>query len=219
MSSGPSRSGDGFLVRSLACTFRDGHELHAHDHPWAQLVYARSGVMQVTSGRHVWFVPPTRAIWLPAEAPHEISMRGEVALRTLYVCPERAARVTRGLGAMEVSPLLGELIVHILQLQMLDPAVAEQERLASVLTDLINAANPVDMALPLPRDARALKLAEHLRGDPADKSDLEDLAKTMGASLRTLQRVFSEETGYRSRRGGRRLGWCIRRRCWRVAAV
>jgi AraC-like DNA-binding protein len=188
-------TGDGFIVRSLSCTYRDGFEMHTHDHPWAQLVYARSGVMQVVSGTHVWFVPPTRAIWIPPKTEHEITMRGEVALRTLYLAPERAAKIERMLGAMEVSPLLGELILHILAIKMLDPTIPEHERLASVLCDLIGAANGIDMSLPLPRDARALKLAEHLRTDPSDKTDLEELARKMGASLRTLQRCFSEETG------------------------
>lgn len=188
-------TGDGFIVRSLAVTYRDGYAMRPHDHPWAQLVYARSGVMQVVSGAHVWFVPPTRAIWIPPEVEHQISMKGEVALRTLYVAPVEAGQVKRALGAMEVSPLLAELILHILDLKMLDPQVAEHARLAAVLVDLIGAANALDMSLPLPRDPRALRLAEHLRGDPANRTDLEALAARMGASLRTLQRCFADETG------------------------
>jgi AraC-like DNA-binding protein/mannose-6-phosphate isomerase-like protein (cupin superfamily) len=194
MNSSAGSIGDGFDVRSLAVTFRDGHHLHAHAHPWAQLVYARSGVMHVTAEGRVWFVPPTRAIWIPAGVEHEIGVRGEVALRTLYISAERAGGVKRNVEALEVSPLLGELIMHILAAGMLDPAQAGHDRLAGVLMDLIASARGVDLALPLPRDPRALKLAEQLRADPADKRDLEELAAECGASLRTLQRCFSDET-------------------------
>jgi AraC-like DNA-binding protein len=188
-------AGDGFIVRSLAVSYSDGFVLAPHSHDWAQLVYARSGVMHVMSGHHIWFVPPTRAIWIPEGLEHSIAMKGEVALRTLYVEPAICARLKRGLGALEVSPLLGELILHILTTRMLDPAIAEHDRLAGVLIDLIGAAHAMDLSLPLPKDARALRLAERIRGEPAEKSDLETLAKTTGASLRTLQRHFSEETG------------------------
>ena len=98
---GPNADGgDGFDVRSLAMTFRDGYATDTHTHPWAQLVYARSGVMSVTADQLVWFVPPTRAIWIPPRVSHRIETKGEVALRTLYIAPGRAGDVKRGVEAM-----------------------------------------------------------------------------------------------------------------------
>lgn len=187
--------GDGFDVRSLAITFGHGYQTDDHTHPWAQLIYARSGVLSVMVAGVVWFVPPTRAIWIPPGVAHRIAMKGEVALRTLYVSGERAGQVKRGVEAFEVSPLLSELIVHILSKQMLDPRAPADDRLAAVLVDLIAAAPKTDLALPLPRDPRALRLAEQLRSEPAQRRDLEDLANDAGASLRTLQRCFAEEAG------------------------
>jgi AraC-like DNA-binding protein len=187
--------GDGFDVRSLALTFREGHLMDVHTHPWAQLIYARSGLMNVEVEGLVWFVPPTRAVWIPPRVPHRIGIKGEVALRTLYISGERAGGVERGAEAFEVSPLLSEMILHVLGKQMLDPRVPEHDRLASVLIDLIAAAPRIDLALPLPRDERALRLAERLRADPSEKRDLEEMAAETGASLRTLQRCFADETG------------------------
>jgi AraC-like DNA-binding protein/quercetin dioxygenase-like cupin family protein len=187
--------GDGFDVRSLAVTYRNGHYVAAHRHSWAQLVYARSGVMDVTADRQLWFVPATRAIWIPAEVEHAITVRGDVALRTLYVSPERAQAARRGLEALEVKPLLRELIVHIVSVGMLDPTVAEHGRLAGVLMDLIAGARAMDLVLPLPADPRAARLAEQMRVRPADARTLELLASDAGASLRTMQRCFTEDTG------------------------
>jgi len=194
----PRRQGvsdERFDVRTLASTYPDGFALHSHHHQWAQLVYARSGVMHVATPGQVFFVPPTRAIWIPPEVEHRIDMKGEVAMRTVYLSGRRAARLPRSVGAIEVSPLLGELIAHVLSYGMLDPTIAEQDRLAGVLMDLIAAAPGVDLALPLPRDVRARRLAERFREMPAQRTRLKELAAETGASLRTLQRLFSEETG------------------------
>ncbi len=182
-------------VRSVALTYRDGHEVHAHRHSWGQLVYARSGVMRVVSGDTLWFVPPTRAIWIPAETEHQFKVTGEVAFRTLYLAPRRSQEIARGLGALEVSPLLGALILHIVSLGTLDPGVIKQRNLARVLIDLISDAPAVDLMLPLPADPRAMKLAEHFQLRTGDRTELSSLAPHFGASVRTLQRCFIAETG------------------------
>ncbi|MGC1458502.1 MAG: helix-turn-helix transcriptional regulator [Steroidobacteraceae bacterium] len=188
-------TGDGFDVRSLAATYRNGHHLPVHVHPWAQLIYARCGVIHVIAAGRLWLTPPTRAIWIPHGTGHEIEFKGETALRTLYVSAARAGAAEPSVRMLEVVPLFSELILHIVTLGMLDPRRPEHDRLAAVLMDLISGARPVDLILPLPRDPRALKLAHYLRSAPGDRHGLEALVMTTGASLRTLQRCFAEETG------------------------
>ena len=187
--------GDGYDVRSLAVTYRDGHTLGFHAHPWAQLVYARSGLMLVNAGGYVCFVPPTKAVWVPAQTKHQIAFRGEVALRTLYIAPQRAAAVAAQVNTLEISPLLRELIVHVLSLGMLDPNVAQHRHLMHVLVDLVASAPSLDLVLPRPKDARAARLAAHLCEAPADRRPAEALAAEFGASLRTMQRYFASQTG------------------------
>lgn len=182
-------------VRSLAATYRDGHHVGCHCHTWAQLVHACSGVMRVRADQGIWLVPPTRALWIPPGVEHEFFVKGEVAFRTLYVAPTRAGFVTRSVGTLEVSPLLRELILHILSLQILDPTIPDQDRLGALLTDLLNAAAAIDLKLPLPSDPRAQRLAEHLQTSPDDTTGLQSLAGMTGASMRTLQRLFVAETG------------------------
>ena len=191
----PSAIGDGFDVRSLSVTYRDGQALEKHTHPWAQLIYARKGVLYVETNSHVWFVPPTRAVWIPPGVSHRMAFKGEVALRTLYVSPQRGGGMPDEIVAFEVTPLLSHLIQHIQTLGMLDPTVVEHDHLASVLLDLICSARAIDMALPLPTHDRALQLALHLRDCPTDRRDLGALAKAFGASLRTMQRHFVDGTG------------------------
>lgn len=188
-------SGDGFWVRSLAETYRTGGRIPRHDHPWGQLAYATTGVMHVLTPGAAWVAPPTRAIWLPPHLPHEIVMQGETALRTLYIDPLIAQPLSGAETVLEVAPLLRELILHILKIGMLGPGKPEHERLTGLLIDLLLEARPQDLSLPLPRDRRALALAEWIQAAPGDRADLASLARRAGAGLRTLQRLFPEETG------------------------
>ncbi|QUD86339.1 AraC family transcriptional regulator [Phenylobacterium montanum] len=188
-------SGDGFDVRSLSLTFRDGARLDRHAHPWGQLVFGATGAIRVITDEAAWLAPPTRAVWVPPGAGHELIMVGETALRTLYIAPERAAALPPDLRVVGVAPLLREVILHILKIGMLDPGQPPHDRLAGLLIDLMREAPPLDLALPLPRDPRARTVAERLQAAPDDRSDLAGLAHTAGASLRTLQRLFRAETG------------------------
>lgn len=87
-----SPGGDGFEIRTLAATYHARTTIGAHRHGWGQLVFAVSGAMRVTTDDAVWFIPPTRAIWMPAGVRHSITMQGEVAMRTLYIDSSRATR-------------------------------------------------------------------------------------------------------------------------------
>lgn len=187
--------GDGYWIRSAATTYPDGWRLDRHDHLWGQLAFCNSGVMRVTSDQAAWLSPPTRAIWLPAGAAHEIVMIGETATRFIYLAPELAAPLPAEPCVVEVSPLLRELILHILRIQMLHPDTPPHAHAANLLIDLLLEARPIDLALPLPRDRRALALAERLQEAPAEAANLAELARRAGASLRTLQRLFPVETG------------------------
>ncbi|WP_304219331.1 helix-turn-helix domain-containing protein [Phenylobacterium aquaticum] len=190
-----SEAGDGFLIRSLASTYPDGFTIAAHDHPWGQLAYGISGVMRVATEARVWLSPATRAVWLPPHRPHSLRMKGAVALRTIYVAPEIGGDLPVEAVVLAVRPLLRELILHALSLGMLGPGVPAQARLAQVLVDQIALAPREDLALPLPRDPRALALAEQIQAQVEARTSLPDLARAAGASLRTLQRLFPRETG------------------------
>lgn len=190
-----SEGGSGQLVRTLSVTYRNRHQIGSHQHPWAQLLFARSGLMEVHCQTESWTVPPTRAVWIPPDMAHQFFVRGEVCLRTLYLAPDQAALVARELGVIEVMPLFGELIGHIAAIGMLERAVPRHQRLAGLLIDLLDEAQSLDLMLPLPHDKRARRLADQLRAQPQASARLVDIASDCGASLRTLERLFVNELG------------------------
>ena len=193
------------LVRCLAATYYDGHHIEPHAHPWGQLIYAASGVMRVSAQGRLWIVPPSRAVWAPAGVRHEIWARGDFAMRSVYLAPEIAAGMASDCRAVDVPPLLRELILHAVSIQLLDGEKPAHRALIEVLTERIAAAETLPLMLPLPRDRRAVAAAERLRADPSATAELKDIAQAAGAGVRTLQRLFLEETGLRFSDWRRRL--------------
>lgn len=175
--------------------FSDGHVIAPHRHARAQLLYATTGVMRVSTADGSWVVPPLRALWVPAATEHEIRMSGAVAMRTLYIEPDAAPWMPRGCEVIEVSPLLRELILEVMR----EPVEYEEGGRAGLVMTLLLAelrrAPTVPLRIPLPSDRRLLQLCRSLIKQPESDVPLETWAARVNASSRTLSRLFQRETG------------------------
>jgi AraC-like DNA-binding protein len=184
-------------VRTLAATYYGGYHIEPHTHPWGQLIYAESGVMRVEVGDKLWIVPPERAIWAPARMRHEIWAQGKFAMRTLYLAPRLTKPLSAECYAIEVVPLLREIILHIVGRGMLDGAKKPDRNLIGVLLELLRTTQRLPLSIRMPTDRRARAVAELLFRNPGEPIELRELAREIGASPRTLQRLFAAETGVR----------------------
>jgi AraC-like DNA-binding protein len=192
----PSRTGEaGLVVRTLAVRYSHGTVLPDHAHTWHQLIYATEGVMTVHADRGAWVIPAHRAVWVPAGVTHRIEMTGSVLFQTLYLDAGLSDVLPTHCCAVNVSPLLRELIRHAVGLRMLDRSVPEQARLIGVLLDQLSTLPAIPLQLPQPRDRRAVRAAAWIRDHPDDPCSLRALARRSGASVRTLERLFRAETG------------------------
>jgi AraC-like DNA-binding protein len=172
-----------------------GHKIPLHFHDRDQLVYASLGVMTVHTGNGTWVVPTHRAVWIPEAVPHTISMSGMVAMRTLYLKPRLATSLPRDCCVVNVAPLLSELILHACTRHSLSARVAAHRHLIDVILDQLKAVQTVPLQLPNLVDPRAQRLAEMLIAEPGNRQSLARICRTVGASGRTVERIFQEETG------------------------
>lgn len=182
-------------VRTLAVTYPAGYRVPPHAHEWPQLVFAASGVLTVTTARGAWVVPPLRAVWAPAGVRHQLDATGEVALRTLYLRPDRAPLLAADCTVLHVPPLLRELILDIVELGALSDGVPAHEARLTLLNELMRRARSAPLSAPLPNDPRARLVADRVLARPTADDTLEQLAAGSGASPRTLERLFRAETG------------------------
>lgn len=162
---------------------------------WSQLLFASRGALTVSTATGVWVVPPHQAVWIPAHVPYEAETAPASAMRTLYVQPTTRRRLPATPRAVNVSPLLRELLRRTLQLQTLDRRKRDQRNLMEILIDELSVLPLAPIDLPMPRDARAVRAAKLVRAAPEARYPLADASRRSGASTRTLERLFRGETG------------------------
>src|SRR5258706_14325157 len=168
-------------LEGLAAEYAPGAEIPLHQHPFAQLLYASSGVMTVTTEHGTWVGPPERAVWVPARVGHAIRMTGRVSMRTIYLSDALGALAGNACCVVQVSPLLRESILRAVAFANPYREDGPEARLVAVIADEIRAAPTAPLHLPLPRDPRARRVADTLRGDPGDPRTLADWARIAGA--------------------------------------
>jgi AraC-like DNA-binding protein len=166
-----------------------------HSHSWSQLVYAREGVIAVESTNACWVVPTNRAIWVPTGQLHSIKMYGKVFLQTLYFESHLEAQIELQFASYEITSLLRELIAFVCSKGMIHPDTDEHRNLIAFLTFQVRKLRPFPLMVPMPIDQRAKRLASRLIDNPGTEQSLADLCRECGTSLRTMQRVFSQEMG------------------------
>jgi len=187
-------------VRSRALS-ADTH-FEPHRHPWGQLAYCATGIVQVmVAGEDeglqavTFIVPPSRAVWIPSNTRHAVTVREAAELRTLYI--HANAQPCAGLSCrmIRVSPLLRELV------QAMDAdtrRAAEPDRdhlLTRLVLDELAHADTQPLGVPLPHDKRLRALCEAVLRAPGERATLAQWAANAGASERTMARLFREELG------------------------
>jgi len=181
-------------IASVSVDLKDGHVIPEHFHPEDQLIFASRGVMTLHARQGVWVVPPLRAVWIPANTPHRVSMSGMVSMRTLYFLPKLGRALPKKCFVLNVSPLLRELILHACKFPKLKKKVPAQRRIIEIILDQLQAVPSIPLQLPHPLDARATRVTDALIANPSDQRTLQRLCKDCGASKRTVERLFTQET-------------------------
>ncbi|POR45627.1 AraC family transcriptional regulator [Paraburkholderia eburnea] len=188
--------------RSLARHYPRGLHIEPHSHTWAQVLYAVSGVMWVEAGSEALVVPPQRAVWLPPGTTHAIHMMSEVEMRNLYLHERDIGPLSTRSEVFQIDGLLRELIRTIAEheAERDDAWLATASQLAAM--ELAHARRS-SLRVPLPDaagttgsgDRRLAMLCRAVIDDPSNEIAFEQHAASVGASVRTLARLFTRELG------------------------
>lgn len=189
-------------VRVRARSMPADTHFEPHRHAWAQLAYCATGVVQVTAARDAavgdvtYIVPPTRAVWIAPGARHAVHVLEDAEFRTLYIDASATPAGWRDCRVIEVSPLLRELV------PALDAPSLPRERealLTGLVLDELAGAATHELGVPLPpaegSDRRLRALCDAVLRAPAERSTLAQWARDVGASERTMARLFRDGLG------------------------
>ena len=166
-----------------------------HTHPTGQLLYATEGVMLVDTDAGSWVVTPNRALWMLAGLRHNVTMSGEVLIRTAYIDTARIPTLPQKSCVLNVSPLLRELLVEAVRIAPGSEAHGRDARLLDLLLDEIRMSPVLPLHLPMPHEGRLKTLCMTLGTRPAAADSAADWAASIGVGERTLHRMFVKETG------------------------
>ena len=169
-----------------------GDEIDAHRHDDHQIVYAGRGVLAVTTDKGSWVAPATRAIWIPAGTYHAHRAYGELRLHTLGLpAADNPLRLDTP-TVLAVSPLLRELIIAYTRS---DEDTPERTRLRAVVLDQLRASPQQPLHVPTPAVPLLRAVCDILQADPGDTRTLAELGRAVGASERSLSRLFRTDLG------------------------
>lgn len=175
---------------TIALTADDGFDWHDHDHH--QLAWASFGVLVMAADRATWVLPRSRALWIPAGTRHSVATAGATVMLSLYLDPARCPISWPTATLVDASDLVRHLGAHLVSP---DLDAGERERAESVLWDLLEPVDVTALAISMPTDDRARRVADSLLTDVSDSRTLTEWGHEVGASTRTLARLFAAETG------------------------
>ncbi len=172
-------------------------ERHAHDLDQLTVITQSAAIIETDD---VYVVHPCmHALWLPAGVFHSISSPRPFSLHALYFEPRtmRAESDTPSLPqVLGLNNLARELVLFLCETPRVSQRGPRHAHALALLTDLLAHAKVDSFSLPRPSSDRARKLADYLTAHPNDGRALEVVvAEVGGASLRTFERSFLDETG------------------------
>ncbi|MBF8176737.1 MAG: helix-turn-helix transcriptional regulator [Burkholderiaceae bacterium] len=181
----------GGMARDLA----NHHLIDYHQHPRGQLIYAYSGAILVMTELGSWVVPPQRAVWVPPNMMHSMQACGNVEMRTVYVRQDHIPPELTECCVVSVPPLLRELIAAMVHIPLDYDETGRDGLLVQLLLHEIKPLKVVPLHLPMPTDVRLGKICQRILAEPSDETTVDEWSKSIGASARTIVRLFPEQTG------------------------
>lgn len=169
----------------------DLFELAPRSQQHHKLMWAPTGPLTIQAGDHDWVVPPTHALWIPAGVAHGSRALRAGAVYRVRIDAQHSPVSWPEPTSVVVGRLMRELIVHLAG----EEGPKTRPGAETLLLDLLTQARIEAIFIPLPRDPRARAVAEALIDDPADDRDLGAWGVEVGASIRTLARLFRHDTG------------------------
>ncbi|AKR58281.1 AraC family transcriptional regulator [Devosia sp. H5989] len=182
-------------VFAIPTHYPSGYRVKPHHHSRAQLLYARTGVVMVTSAIGRWMVPPGHAMWIPPEVEHAVEMLGGVNMLSVYVQPRAVPGLPEALRVVALDDLTRALVVEANMQPYGRPDDARAGMVMALLLDSIPRLPEAPLGLPFPADPRLIALCRRFIDNPSPHLVIDDWADELAMSRRTFTRAFRRETG------------------------
>lgn len=158
------------------------------------VLVALKGSFHVQIETLAWAISVNRAILIKPQIPYHLYLNNQSTLCTIEI-DKKLLDLTRNVSIIEITPLLKEIILHTARHEVLKSSKNRDSLIFALLVDHFNNQKTQTVSTPLPQDERALKIYRLVVEEKLFDQSFEVLARKVGASKRTLERIFQNEIG------------------------
>lgn len=167
------------------------HDSGLHQHNMGQLLFTQRGCIRITLQDRLCILPPTRIAWIPLRTLHRAEMNEVVGYRSIYLDVTQIEHLPQEVNILEATPLLSAVLERIAMSRFeSDWLQGASANLLAVCLDEIQTARREHTILALPADRRLSCVFGDELPPPLNK-----LTTQIGASEKTISRIFQRETG------------------------
>ena len=177
---------------AIETQYAEYYVLKMHSHKRAQLLYAAQGVMHVETPQGNWIIPPERAVWIPPQVPHQLTLFN-VKTCSLYILPEYVPRQIEYCEVLSISPLLRQLLLKAPALN--EPLSRHDELIQELILTELGISEKIELHLPLPENKAILEICQKFLKQPNIHLSPEEIATQLYISERHFSRLFKSEVG------------------------
>lgn len=174
------------------------HDLEEHSHDLAQFIYVTKGYQHLHIDDRIYLLPQNYAAWIPPKTLHKTTAQSKsVELKTIFFrIDDTMEGEYNSIRVFTVSNLLKEMILHCNKWNhKTNLNDREVVFLKSILYELPSFWNTqLDFTLPTSNNILIGKVCEYIHQNIHKDLDSLNLAHIFSLSLRTLQRVFKQNT-------------------------
>ena len=180
-------------IRVRSRQIPSGWRIARHTHAWAQVAYASRGVLRVATTGTTWMVPPVAGNLGAAARDARSGRRRRRVSCVRSTSPKARCRPDSIRRAwLRSRDLLREVIAA---LDTPGISATREQLLGALALDELTRSEPLPLSVPMPNEKRLRALCEAVIADPTNGDSLEQWASSVGASTRTIARLFRQELG------------------------
>lgn len=162
-----------------------------HSHPTHELLWNERGASTVKVGNRLWTVTPTVGVWIPAGVLHSATTTAGTWYRATHFDVRKVNPLSDAPVSIEISPLLRMVLLRLAEESLSEESRAIAEAMA---LDVLRPAGH-ELVVYVPASLLLQPIVQALQADPGDRRLLDDWARELGATPRTITRAFQRETG------------------------
>lgn len=183
---------NGLVIGVAAEVSKHASGIHSHDKN--QLLFSKYGCMTITLEDVKYVLPPMRAAWIPRGVKHDAQMTNMTHYRSLYFDQSLSDYLPTDIMIFDISDLM-RVLIERMAFWAFDKPNHEQVNTLNLFIEEFNDSQEVYLSLPLPQDHRLKSWLSNIDNKEFMAPSLAQLSQVIGASEKTITRIFNKETG------------------------